>query len=127
MWRLAATSREQAVIAGTRSADLCPTESSFLQRGSSMTGFCDWRRLKIGDAVRLIEWPMELRRDWLHLETQELYDWLIESGTVVVVSEIDDSGLPYCNVQRTIDGVQWREWLALNHGGIELVLCRASE
>lgn len=78
-----------------------------------------WRSLRIGDRVRVIAWPPELHT--LHPETEEVYRWLIETGSVLTIRRMDHLGLPEGEVYRTVDGSRQAEYLLLNHGGLQLV------
>lgn len=49
-----------------------------------------WRNLKIGDRVRVVAWPAELDEGCLHEETREFYEWLIATGSLLEIVEIDD-------------------------------------
>lgn len=80
-----------------------------------------WRTLKVGDRVRILSWPQEMHRDRLDCGTQELYDWLIDTQTVLIITSIDYAGLPYVEINRIVDGTERFEYLALNHGSIGLV------
>jgi hypothetical protein len=84
-----------------------------------MTDF--WRVLRVGDTVRVVAWPQELYEDRLHNETRELYKWLIDTRTVLRIVEIDAWGLPYGEVFRVVGHTKQAEYLALNHGGLEIV------
>jgi hypothetical protein len=78
-----------------------------------------WRELKIGDKVRIVEWPKELHEDRLHADTLDLYKWLIDSGGVLTIVKIHDDGLPEGEIQRVINGVKHWDCLLLNHSGLE--------
>lgn len=80
-----------------------------------------WKRLKVGDRVRVVAWPKELIRNRLNVETRELYDWLIANNCVLTIVEIDSVGLPYGMIRRVDGGIEQSEYLALNHDGIEIV------
>ena len=49
-----------------------------------------WRGLRVGDRVRVVAWPPEIPADQMHAETREFYRWLIETGSVLTVTEIDE-------------------------------------
>jgi hypothetical protein len=80
-----------------------------------------WRTLRIGDTVRVVAWPEELHEDRLHHDTRELYRWLIETKTPLRIVEMDKVGLPQGEVCRTVNGVEYHEFLLLNHSGLEVV------
>lgn len=82
-----------------------------------------WRTLRIGDQVKIVEWPVEYPRDRLHPDTVELYEWLIETGaalTIVGVDE-DEPKMPWGEVCRFHNGSDAWESVGLNHGGLEIV------
>jgi hypothetical protein len=79
----------------------------------------DWHTLKLGDSVVVACWPPELCRDNLHKETLDLYDWLIESGTALVIVRFDHLKLPYGKIVRNELNGQASHYLALNHGGLK--------
>ncbi len=78
-----------------------------------------WHDLRIGDQVRLVAWPNELHKSKMHADTQELYEWLIDTQSVLTIVDIDATGLPYGHVRRVVNGVEQSEYLALNHGGLQ--------
>ena len=79
-----------------------------------------WRTLKIGDRIRVVEWPKELSEERMHQDTHDVYRWLIDTGGVLTIVKIDEWGLPQGEIRRVIDGeMQW-EFLLLNHSGLEL-------
>jgi hypothetical protein len=80
-----------------------------------------WRTLKIGDRVRVIDWPQEIHKDRLCQETSDLYKWLIATGGLLTIVRIDDLGLPEGSVRRVVDGKERSEFLLLNHSGLEIV------
>ncbi len=79
----------------------------------------DWKQLKIGDQVKVIEWPRGIRRETLHSETAELYDWLISTHGILKIIEIQDGGIPIGKIYRNKNGEQRSEYLALNHQGLK--------
>jgi hypothetical protein len=81
-----------------------------------------WQSLSIGDKVRVVKWPTELIRDRMHRETSELYDWLIENRCMLTIVEKDFWRLPYWKICRSEGGIEFTEYLALNHDGIEVVV-----
>ncbi len=80
-----------------------------------------WHALKVGDKVKVGEWPQELREETLHEETRELYRWLIETNSILTVVKMDECGLPLGEIVRIVNGVETFETLLLNHGGLEIV------
>jgi hypothetical protein len=80
-----------------------------------------WRSLNVGDEVRVVTWPNEMLEDRLHEETRELYRWLINTQTLLTIVKIDEWGLPFGKTCRNIGGVEYSEYLALNHSGLEVV------
>ena len=80
-----------------------------------------WCRCKIGDRVRLVEWPEEIYEDRLHPETRDLYRWLIDTRGILAIVKIDDLGLPHGEILRVVDGEHLSEFLLLNHSGLEIV------
>jgi hypothetical protein len=80
-----------------------------------------WKELQVGDKVRVIAWPDELIEERLHADTIEFYRWLIQTKTVLSVVEIDETGLPWGEHRRVVNGRAETESIALNHGGIEVV------
>jgi predicted secreted protein len=80
-----------------------------------------WKCFKLGDKVRIVGWPQELREECLHEETRELYRWLIKTSAVLEVAKIDEWGLPYGEVYTCIEGIEKWHYLALNHGKVELL------
>ena len=79
-----------------------------------------WRELRIGDHVQVVSWPVELVRERLHRETIELYEWLLETGTKLIVKKFDHLGIPYGEVRRKRkDEIrEVYEYIGLNHSGI---------
>ena len=80
-----------------------------------------WRSLKVGDRVRVVAWPAELDEGYLHEETREFYEWLIATGSILEIVEIDDWDLPFGEIGRSVDGVELYDKVALNHGCLEVV------
>jgi len=80
-----------------------------------------WRDLRVGDRVTIIDWPIEYPRERLHPETQELYEWLIGSGTPLEIVEINRDAFPVGRVDRNSDGELMVEYLTLDHGGLQLL------
>ena len=80
-----------------------------------------WRNLNIGDKVRVTEWPSDMHRDRLHAESQELLDWLIDTQSVLTVTEIDSFGLPFGEIARMVNGNEQFEYWGLNHEGLDII------
>jgi hypothetical protein len=80
-----------------------------------------WRRLKVGDTVRVVAWPHDLSNENMHADTRKLYEWLIETGHPLTITRFDHFGLPYGEIYIPDDGDGRWEYLALNHSGLELV------
>ena len=58
------------------------------------------RDLKVGDRVRLVCFPKEyLPRHTLHAATRRLYKYLLKRKRPVLVTEIDEMGLPWIECQ----------------------------
>ncbi|QDT00623.1 hypothetical protein HG15A2_39620 [Adhaeretor mobilis] len=76
-----------------------------------------WRDLKIGDRIQMIEWPPELDKETLHGDTIGFYEWAIESGSQLTVVNIDEWGIPWGKIIRTLDGIETTESIGLNHSG----------
>ncbi len=80
-----------------------------------------WRNLRVGDKVRVVEWPKEMHKETLHQETRELYDWLIDTKSALTITKIDNFGLPQGEIHRIVHDDEQTEFLLLNHGGLEIV------
>ena len=80
-----------------------------------------WKTLTIGDKVRIVTWPIELNKDLLHAETIGTYEWLVTSGEILTIDKIDECGLPFGRVSRSLATARLWEFVALNHSGIEIV------
>lgn len=81
-----------------------------------------WRRLRVGDRIRLVEIPLDFL-DWkaLHLETKQAYRYLLKRRRPVTVYQIDEYGLPWVQFRfGRGDGRMRHDFLAMNHGGIAL-------
>lgn len=82
-----------------------------------------WRRLRLGDRVRLVHLPNEFSGDDYTLlpDTLAAYRKLIANQEMLTVSKLDEGGYPW--VEFTIvaeDGVTEFHSLMLNHDGIEV-------
>ena len=83
-----------------------------------------WRSLRVGDRIRITAWPPELDEDRLHAETIEFYKWLIETKSVLTIVKLEDWGpykAPWAEICRIVNGIEWWESIAINHGGFEVV------
>jgi hypothetical protein len=85
-----------------------------------------WRRLRVGDRIRLVEIPLNFL-DWnsLHPETKQAYRYLVKRRSPVTVYEIDEYGMPWVKFQfRGRNGRVRYDHMAMNHGGVVLVTRR---
>lgn len=80
-----------------------------------------WRTVSIGDRVRVVGWPPELSEDTLHEDTIVFYRWLIATGSILEIVDIDEWGLPFGEIYSIVDGLEQYDTVALNHGCLELV------
>ncbi len=83
----------------------------------------DWRQLRVGDRVRIIRMPTDFSRPgyYVHENTVALYQHLIDEGCIVVVTEIDDQGLPRIEFEwETAEGTEYHG-LAINDDSWERV------
>lgn len=80
-----------------------------------------WHHLTIGDRVRVVAWPPEMRRELLHPETLEFYQWLVDTRSILEVTSVDETGLPWGSLTRLMDGKEQYESVILNHGSLEFV------
>ena len=55
----------------------------------------------------------------LQSETIDLYEWLIQTESVLTITLIDDFGLPWGEVTTFQGGAEISHILLLNHDGIE--------
>lgn len=87
-----------------------------------------WRRLRIGDRIRLAEIPLDgLNWGTLHLETKQAYKYLLKRRKPLTVFKIDEYGLPWIRFQFHGSGGRLRyDFLAVNHGGLVAVKPRKS-
>jgi len=82
-----------------------------------------WRRLCVGDRIRLVKIPLDFL-DWpaLHLETKQAYRYLLNRRRPVTVWQIDEYGMPWVEFRfRDRSGRLRHDTMAMNHGGIVLV------
>jgi hypothetical protein len=80
-----------------------------------------WRTLRVGDRVRLAEYPPEFLQKGYHIlpETVRVYKKLLARGRPLRVFRIDEYGHPWvqCRFRRR-DGRWEHHWLAFNHDGL---------
>ena len=80
-----------------------------------------WRRLKVGDRIRLVDLD-SLKWNTLHLETKQAYKYLLNRRRPVVVYKVDEDGLPWVSFRsRGKNGRRRHDHMAMNHGGIVIV------
>src|SRR5437660_3280918 len=84
---------------GNRSCYGSPVRSCV---GSAMVE--SWRKLRVGDRIRLVRLPSEFNQPgyYLHRETRQVYKRLIERRRPLRVYKIDEWGLPWirCRFRR---------------------------
>ena len=77
----------------------------------------NWRKLKIGDRIRIVRLPSAASMDgyFLHADTRRLYKRLIALKKRLTVYEIDGDGLPWiqCALRRKDGGLD-HHFLAVN-------------
>jgi hypothetical protein len=83
-----------------------------------------WRTLKVGDKIRLVEYPPEFLQPGYVIfpETVCVYKKLLKRKSPLVVREIDEYGLPWvhCRFRQRNGRYEWHS-LAVNHDGIAKV------
>jgi len=80
-----------------------------------------WMQLRVGDFVRLVEFPPEflLPNRGIHRSTRQVYKRLLARRRPLRVYEIDETNLPWIRCQfRRKNGFWEYHYLAINHGGI---------
>jgi hypothetical protein len=80
-----------------------------------------WRTLKVGDKVRLSEYPPEFLRPGyqIHRDTKRVYKRLVARGRPLRVFQIDEYGAPWIHCRiRGKSGRLEDHWLAINHDGL---------
>jgi hypothetical protein len=80
-----------------------------------------WKELRIGDRVLVLDWPAELERGCLNLETVAVYDEIIAERIELTVHFIDTFGIPYGRFYRGGSSNRTSESIGLNHSGLLLV------
>lgn len=79
-----------------------------------------WRKLKIGDRIRLTEMPPEFLREgsYLHPDTKRVYKKLIARNRPLRICQVRDGG-PWIHCRFRRKNGRWEyHWLLFNHGGI---------
>lgn len=81
-----------------------------------------WRELKIGDHIRVFEYPPEFQQPGylVQEETVEIYGYLVAKRRILTVTRIDEAGNPWVDFTRTNDSgdTEWHS-LMVNHDGLE--------
>ncbi len=80
-----------------------------------------WRRLKVGDHIRIVHLPDEFARVGyqIHRDTLSAYRRVIERRRPLRVYEIDDWGLPWVHFRLRRKNGRWEfHYLAVNHDGL---------
>jgi hypothetical protein len=88
-----------------------------------------WRQLKVGDRVRIFEYPPEFSQPgyFVHRDTRRVYKKLIARGSPLRIFEIDAWGSPWiCCRFRRKNGSWERHFLSINHDGLVRVKSRKS-
>ena len=79
-----------------------------------------WRSLKVGDRIRLVRMPSEfaLPGYYLHPDTRQAYQTLIDRRRPVRIAKIDEWGIPWINFQIRLPNGSWEcHSLDFNHDG----------
>jgi hypothetical protein len=87
-----------------------------------------WKRLKVGDRVRLVHVPTEFSRPGylIHRDTLRAYRRVIERRRSQRNFEIDAAGVPWISFRFKMKNGRWEHHrLAVNHDGLVLVRARA--
>src|SRR5436853_7196518 len=86
-----------------------------------------WRKLRVGDRIRLVEVPLEFFQEgyYIHRDTSRVYRKLVARRRSLRVYAIDEYGLPWvqCRFRRRDGRWEWHA-LAVNHGGLVRVQVR---
>ncbi len=86
-----------------------------------------WRSLRVGDRVRLVEYPPEFLQpgSCIFPETIRVYKKLLKRKASLRIREIDEYGSPWiaCRFRRRNGMYEWH-FLSLNHDGIVKVKSR---
>lgn len=78
-----------------------------------------WQDLHIGDRVRVVDWPPELKRECLHHDTVAVYDEIISDRIELIIHFIDSFGIPYGKFYRSSSSLPISESVALNHSKLQ--------
>ncbi len=87
-----------------------------------------WRKLKVGDRIRLTEMPPEFLREgcYLHPDTKRVYKKLVARKRPLRIYKVRDGGpWIHCRFRRKNGRLEYH-WLLFNHGGIVRVSRRAT-
>jgi hypothetical protein len=77
-----------------------------------------WRRLRLGDRIRVVRFP----EFTMHADTKQAYQYLVGRQRPVTVSNVDEDGMPWIRFRtRDEDGRVSHHGMLINHGGIVLV------
>ena len=82
-----------------------------------------WKRLKIGDRVRLVDMPTEFSRPdcFVHRHTLRAYRRVIARGRPQRIFQIDAWGTPWISFRFKMKNGRWQHhWLVVNHDGLIL-------
>lgn len=86
-----------------------------------------WKRLKIGDRVRLVHMPTEFLQPGysVHSSALRAYRRVIARGRPHRVFQIDAWGVPWIQLRFKMTDGKWEHYeLAVNHDGLVLVRSR---
>jgi hypothetical protein len=89
-----------------------------------------WRKLRLGDRVRLTEIPTEFFQPgyYIHRETMQAYKKLLSRRRSLRVCEIDEWGLPRVQFRFRRKNGGWEfHRLLINHSGLTLVIPRTGK
>jgi hypothetical protein len=85
--------------------------------------------LKVGDRVRLVEYPPEFLRPgiYMHRDTVRVYKRLVARRRSLRVAWIDEDGGPWIECRFRRKNGKWEQhFLLLNHRGLARVKCRTN-
>ena len=89
-----------------------------------------WRRLRIGDRIRLVHMPTDFSRPGysVHRDTRRVYQRIIDRQRSVRICQLDEFGMPWIHCRfRRKDGRIEYHWLLINHDGWVRVRKRTSK